>query len=69
VLAASPQCQECLVKQYFRYVAGRSETPADRTLIHRVFEDFRQSGFRFPEMIISMMRAREFPVPEVPGGK
>ena len=61
VLAASPQCQECMVKQYFRYVAGRAETPADRPLIRKVLEDFRRSGFRFPEMIISMMRAREFP--------
>ena len=61
VLAASPQCQECVVKQYFRYVAGRTETPADRPLIRRVFEDFRRSGFQFKEMIISMMRAREFP--------
>ena len=61
VLAASPQCQECLVKQYFRYVAGRSETPADRPLIRRVFEDFRSSGFHFQEMIISMMKARETP--------
>jgi hypothetical protein len=60
VLAASPQCQECIVKQYFRYVAGRSETPADRPLLRRVFEDFRASGFQFREMIISMMRAREF---------
>jgi hypothetical protein len=62
VLAASPQCRECLVKQYFRYLAGRSETPADRPLIRRVFEDFQRSGFRFQEMIISMMQAREFPV-------
>jgi hypothetical protein len=61
VLAASPQCQECIVKQYFRYVAGRSETPADRPVIRAVFEDFRKSGFQFQEMIISMMRAREFP--------
>jgi hypothetical protein len=61
VLAASPQCQECVVKQYFRYVAGRTETPADRPLIRRVFEDFRRSGFRLQEMIISMVRAREFP--------
>jgi len=61
VLAASPQCQECVVKQYFRYVAGRTETPADRPLIRHVLEDFRGSGFRFQEMIISMMRTREFP--------
>jgi hypothetical protein len=30
VLAKSPQCQECVVKQYFRYTAGRMETPADQ---------------------------------------
>ena len=30
VLAKSAQCQECVVKQYFRYTAGRLETPADR---------------------------------------
>jgi hypothetical protein len=61
VLAASPQCQECIVKQYFRYISGRTETPADRPLIRKVFEDFSKSGFQFREMIISMMRAREFP--------
>ena len=49
------------MKQYFRYVAGRTETPADRPLIRSVFEDFRKSGFQFKEMIVSMMRAREFP--------
>ena len=30
ILAKSPVCQECVVKQYFRYVAGRLETPGDR---------------------------------------
>jgi len=55
VLAASPQCQECVVKQYFRYVSGRTETPADRPLLRTVLEDFRKSGFQFQEMIISMM--------------
>ncbi len=60
VLADSPQCQECVVKQYFRYVAGRTETPGDRPLIRSVMADFRKSDFRFKEMIISMVRAREF---------
>jgi uncharacterized protein DUF1592/uncharacterized protein DUF1588/uncharacterized protein DUF1585 len=55
VLAASPQCQECMVKQYFRYVSGRLETPADRPVIRKVFEDFRKSGFKFQDMIVSMM--------------
>ena len=59
VLARSPQCQECLVKQYFRYTSGRMETQADRPLIRQVSEDFRKSQFRFKELIISLVRSRE----------
>ena len=61
VLAGSAQCQECVVKQYFRFVAGRTEKPGDRPMIQDVLADFRRSDFKFKEMIISMMRAREFP--------
>ncbi|HEX5085988.1 MAG TPA: DUF1592 domain-containing protein [Blastocatellia bacterium] len=59
VLARSRQCQECLVKQYFRYASGRMETQADRPLIRQVSEDFRKSQFRFKELIISLIRSRE----------
>jgi hypothetical protein len=65
VLARSPQCQECVVKQYFRYITGRSEAPADRPQISRMFEEFRKSGFHFQELMVATMKAREFPV----GGK
>jgi hypothetical protein len=61
VLAKSPFCQECSVKQYFRYTAGRMETAADRALLRRVFSEFQQSQFRFRELMISLVRAREFP--------
>lgn len=61
VLAASPQCQECVVKQYFRYAVGRMETPADRPLLRKVLEDFRSSRFRFKELMVSLIQAREFP--------
>lgn len=61
VLASSAQCQECMVKQYFRYITGRMETPADRPLIRRVLDDFRNSQFRFQELIISLVRLREAP--------
>ncbi len=61
VLEKSPQCQECVVKQYFRFQAGRSETAADRPLIRFVTGDFRNSGFRFKELILSMVLFREFP--------
>jgi len=49
------------VKQYFRYLAGRLETPADRPLIRQVYEDFRNSQFRFKELMVSLVRDREFP--------
>ena len=61
ILATSPLCQECMVKQYFRYVAGRMETPADEAVIHRAVEDFQKSNFRFKEAILSLVLAREFP--------
>jgi hypothetical protein len=59
ILAKTPLCQECMVKQYFRYVTGRMETPADTPLIRRVLDDFRQSNFHFRELMISMVRNRE----------
>ncbi|MGH9722250.1 MAG: DUF1592 domain-containing protein [Bryobacteraceae bacterium] len=61
VLATAEKCQECIVKQYFRYTTGRMETPADRPLIRRVLEDFRRSQFHFQELIISLVRLREAP--------
>lgn len=61
LLARTPQCQECMVKQYFRYAAGRMETPADHALIVRVLNDFRDSQFRFKELIISLVRNRAVP--------
>jgi hypothetical protein len=60
VLARSSACQECLVKQYFRYTAGRLETAADRTLLKQVTDEFKQSQFRFKELMISLVRSREF---------
>jgi hypothetical protein len=69
VLAASPQCQECLVKQLFRYQAGRIETAADRDVIRRAFDDFRASHFRFKEAIIALSKWSEFPPRRDDGSK
>ena len=60
VLAKTPQCQECVVKQYFRYTAGRLEALADRPVILKAVEDFRRSGFKFQEMMVSLTLLREF---------
>jgi hypothetical protein len=63
VLGKSALCQECIVKQYFRYTAGRMEVPGDRPLIRQTLDDFRGSQFRFKELIVSLIRSREFPNP------
>jgi hypothetical protein len=44
--------------------AGRLETPADRPLLRKALDDFRGSQFRFKELIVSLLRLREFPNPE-----
>lgn len=61
VLAKTPLCQECMVKQYFRYTAGRLDTEADRPLIRRVAEEFKKSGFQFQELMVALTALREFP--------
>ena len=33
-------------------------------MIHEVYEQFRDSGFRFQEMIVALLTAREFPANE-----
>lgn len=60
ILAASPQCQECVAKQLFRYAFGRQEIPADRPAILAAFQRFRESQFRFKELIIGVVTSREF---------
>ena len=56
VLARTPQCQECIVKQLFRYMAGRLDTAADRPRIAAALEAFRKSEFRFRELMVHLAR-------------
>ena len=60
ILARTPACQKCVVKQYFRYAFGRQETAADEAAIERALEAFRSSGFRFQELIISLVASNVF---------
>ena len=45
------------MKQYFRYTSGRMETPADRPLIRKVLDDFRNSHFASKSLIVSLVRS------------
>ena len=60
VLAASPVCQDCVVKQVFRYAFGRAEMPSDRATVAGTATVFRSSGFKFKELLISLVRSPQF---------
>ena len=60
LLADSRVCQECIVKQVFRYAFGRLETPADRDTIKTAFAAFRDSGFKFKELLMALVRSPQF---------
>lgn len=63
ILAKTPQCQECIVKQVFRYMAGRPDTPADRPLLAQALQAFRNSEYKFKELMVALVKSREFPEP------
>jgi hypothetical protein len=60
LLAGSSSCQECVVKQVFRYAFGRVETRADRDTIRQALTTFRESGFKFKELLIALVRSPQF---------
>jgi Protein of unknown function (DUF1588)/Protein of unknown function (DUF1585) len=60
ILAESPVCQECIVRQMFRYAYGRSETAADQETIDQLFAKFKNSGFHFKDLLIALVEAPEF---------
>jgi hypothetical protein len=65
VLAGSPECQECVVKQFFRYAYGRRETDADQPLIRNTSQAFRESQFRLKVLI--MLLAQSLALPNMEG--
>src|ERR1700693_3462653 len=60
ILAQSTVCQECMVRQIFRYAFGRLETSSDEETIHQLFAAFRDSGFHFKDLLIGLVRSPEF---------
>jgi hypothetical protein len=60
ILAQSSVCQECMVRQIFRYAFGRLEASSDEETIHQLYAIFRDSGFHFKDLLIGMVRSPEF---------
>ncbi|HKW96159.1 MAG TPA: DUF1592 domain-containing protein [Bryobacteraceae bacterium] len=57
ILAASAGCQECMVRQLFRYGWGRHELGADRPVIQDALARFHNSQFHFKELMIALVSA------------
>jgi hypothetical protein len=64
ILANSAECQECIVKQLFRYANGRVETEADMPLIKKAVAEFRDSQFRLKKLIMFLARSLVLPTME-----
>ena len=60
LLAGSRACQECVVKQMFRYAFGRVESRADRETVKDAFTAFHDSGFKFKELLVALVRSPQF---------
>jgi hypothetical protein len=60
ILARSPICQKCIVRQLFRYLFGRSETSRDAQVIERAYNRFERSGFVFRELVLGLVVTEEF---------
>jgi hypothetical protein len=60
ILSQTPVCQECIVRQVFRYAYGRLETSADEPTIHQLYATFRDSGFHFKDLLIGLVKSPEF---------
>ena len=60
ILAENEACQRCIVKQLFRYAFGRAETSSDQPVIDAILKKFRDSGFRFRELIVAVVTSELF---------
>ena len=60
ILANSKICQQCVVKQLFRYLFGRHERKDDADLIDRAYNRFERSGFLFQELVLGLVATEEY---------
>ena len=60
ILANSPVCQECIVRQMFRYSYGRLESAADEKTIDRLYDQFKASGFKMKSLLLALVESPEF---------
>ncbi len=60
ILAESPVCQKCIVRQMFRYSYGRLESNADEKTIDQLYDQFKASGFKVKNLLVALVQSPEF---------
>lgn len=60
ILSQSRVCQECMVRQMFRYAYGHMETSADEDTIQQLDAAFQGSGFHFRELLMGLVKSPQF---------
>jgi hypothetical protein len=59
-LAKSKTVQQCVATQWFRYAMGRNETALDKCTMDNVFERFKKSEFRLPDLLLALVESDGF---------
>ena len=60
ILAVNEASQKCIVKQLFRYAFGTEESVNDQPVIDGLLDRFRESGFRFRELVVAIVTSELF---------
>jgi hypothetical protein len=60
ILANDATCRRCMVKQIFRYAAGRHETESDQPHLDALFDVFQKSGFHFRDLLLALVTSPPF---------
>lgn len=61
-LAKSKTVQKCVTTQWFRYAMGRTETNLDQCTLDLVFQRFKDSDFRIPDLLLAIVDSDGFRV-------
>jgi hypothetical protein len=59
-LSQSPQVQKCVATQWFRYALGRMNGDLDSCTLDAVFERFKKSDLRLPELVMALVESDGF---------
>lgn len=59
-LAAAPEVQQCVARQWFRFAQGRAELTADLCTVESLQKTFSESNLKITELMVALTRTRPF---------